>query len=325
MRIPYLGQCRKAKEKSMLIKDLLIYIFISVVEYFTQTTEKSEIVEETEISNKTQTEKSSDENYSQTTAPNLSEELEITNPTTTTKSSDGLLDREIVIYSLVIACIIVILGLSYLVQKYRKKTINDPRHNTVQRTHSNGRDSFVDSNSSIYDEIDETMLVENASINVLKNEISLNTDNTSYLYPIHQEDDKKAHQNHNSDESDKNDDTTSYLHPYNTVDEDWKGKTQQYDEAHVSNKDTDDSSESSTYMNNDGYLNPYQPLNKEWKQTFHSYEVPVTVHHCQISSAVPSVLDNDLYENGNGDNDVAHTSEAVISTCKNRQWLIIYP
>lgn len=62
------------------------------------------------------------ENFTQTTKLNLSEESEITNPTSTKKSSDGLLDREIVICTVVVACIIVILGLSYLVQIYRKKT-----------------------------------------------------------------------------------------------------------------------------------------------------------------------------------------------------------
>ncbi|XP_076105744.1 uncharacterized protein LOC143074082 [Mytilus galloprovincialis] len=274
------------------------------------------------------------ENYAQTTAPNLSEESEIT------KSSDGLLDREIVIYSIVVACIIVILGLSYVVQKYRKKTKNEPRHITVPVTLSNGRDSLVDTNLSIYDEIDETMLVENANINVLQNEISLNNDNTSYLYPIHLEDDKRSSsvsaksvnnsylsihesdQNHNSDESDKND-TTSYLHPYHTIDEEWKETTHQYDEPHVSNKDTDDSSDSSTQMISDGYLHPYQPLNDDWKQTSHSYEVPVMVHDCQRNSAVPSLSDEEFKEKGNDDyqktiikhNKCVQIREAAISTC----------
>ncbi|XP_052075350.1 uncharacterized protein LOC127712769 isoform X3 [Mytilus californianus] len=79
---------------------------------------------------------SNTENFTQTTKPNLSEESEITNPTSTKKSSDGLLDREIVICTVVVACIIVILGLSYLVQKYRKKTKKESMANTAQRTHS---------------------------------------------------------------------------------------------------------------------------------------------------------------------------------------------
>ncbi|XP_052075349.1 uncharacterized protein LOC127712769 isoform X1 [Mytilus californianus] len=107
----------------------------SNTENFTQTT-KPNLSEESEITNPTSTKKSSDENFTQTTKPNLSEESEITNPTSTKKSSDGLLDREIVICTVVVACIIVILGLSYLVQKYRKKTKKESMANTAQRTHS---------------------------------------------------------------------------------------------------------------------------------------------------------------------------------------------
>lgn len=250
----------------------------------------------------------------------------------------GLSGRDIFIYSVVVACIIVILGLSYLVQKYRKKTRSEPSLNTVQITHSNGRHSFGESNSSIYDEIDETLLVENANINILQNETSINTDNTSYLYPIHVEDDKisssvstksvnnsyisihESDQNHNSDESDKNNDTTSYLHPYHTVDEDWKEKTHQYDITHVSNKGTYDSS---SQMINDRYLNPNQPLNEDWKQNSHTYEVPVTVHPCQISSTVHSVLYVELKEKGNGANQITKIThnqvEAVIPNCNKQE------
>ncbi|CAC5389745.1 unnamed protein product [Mytilus coruscus] len=329
----------------MCAKDLLLQILFCFVENFTQTTANlSEIFEESEITNPTLTEKSSNENFTQTTT-NLSEESEITNPTSTKKSSDGILDREIVLYAVVAACIIVTLGLSYSVQKYRKKTKKETRAITMQRTHSNKRNSLVESNLSIYNEIDETMLVENAHINVLQNEISINTNNTSYLYPIHIEDDKisssvsaksvnnsylsifESDQNRNSDESDRNDDTRSYLHPYHTINEDWKEKTHQYGIKLVSNKDTDDSFDSSTQMINDGYLNPYQPLKEDWKQKSHSYEVPVKVHHCQLSSTVPSVLDEDLKEEGNDNNQitrikhnkVAHIDGAVISTCNKQE------
>ncbi|XP_052075401.1 uncharacterized protein LOC127712834 [Mytilus californianus] len=50
------------------------------------------------------------------------DELEITNPTPTKDINNGPLDKEIVLYSVVIACFLVILGLSYLVVKYRQKT-----------------------------------------------------------------------------------------------------------------------------------------------------------------------------------------------------------
>ncbi|VDI52172.1 Hypothetical predicted protein [Mytilus galloprovincialis] len=257
------------------------------------------------------------ENVTQTRANLLKtdEEQKITNPTTTRNINSGILDREIVIYSVVAACILVILGLSYLVFKYKQKTVQKLAiSNTVENMHSNSRHSLNNSNHSVYDEIDENMIVENLNINLVhinnssfNDETHKNTDNTSYLHVIHSEDKSsstsisvksfnnsylsfhESDQNTHSDQSQRDDDTTSYLHPYHTVDEDWKEKTHQYDITHVSNKDTDDSSDSSTQMISDGYLNPYQPLKDDWKQLSHSYEAPVTVHQCQQSLLIPFI------------------------------------
>ncbi|CAC5389746.1 unnamed protein product [Mytilus coruscus] len=257
--------------------------------------------------------------HKRTTLLETVEELRITNPTTTRNNNYGLLDREIVIYSVVAACILVILGLSYLVFKYRQKTkIKLDISNTMQSTNSNRRHSLINSNLSIYDEIDENMIVENFNINmvhindrIMDDELQKNTDNTSYLHPINSEDKSsstsvsvksvnnsylsfyESDQNSHSDQSQRDEDTTSYLHPYHKVDEDWKEKTHQYDVAHVQRKDTDDSSDSSTQMINDGYLNPYQPLKESLKQTSHSYDAPVTVHQCQQSITLPSSFDDE--------------------------------
>ncbi|CAC5422285.1 unnamed protein product [Mytilus coruscus] len=148
--------------------------------------------------------------------------------------------------------------------------------------------SNVDSPSSLYDEIDETKLVENAGIRTpqikhLANDQSQlrDIDNTGYLCPIHSEGDSssfhdsvkrvnksdlslhESDQNQNSDEFDKDYDASGYLHPYHSIDEDWKEKTHQYDVTHAPSIEVDDSSDSSTQMISDGYLNPYQPLNDD--------------------------------------------------------------
>ncbi|XP_071179494.1 probable serine/threonine-protein kinase DDB_G0278845 [Mytilus edulis] len=227
--------------------------------------------------------------------------------------STGLLQREIVIYSVVIGCVLLTIGLTSFVRKYRKKNQgkatkpgipNKDQSNSLRQTRSH-----VDSASSLYAEIDETMLVENVDMRTWQakklanaNEALQTNDNTSYLSPVHSEGDSssfrgservvsrsylslhESDQNQNSDEFDKDDDATSYLHPYHSIDDDWKEKTHQYDVTHTPKRDTDDSSDSSTQMLTDGYLNPYQPLNEDWKQTSHSYEVPVTIHKCQGSS-----------------------------------------
>ncbi|VDI38477.1 Hypothetical predicted protein [Mytilus galloprovincialis] len=229
------------------------------------------------------------------------------------KESTGLLQREIVIYSVVIGCILVTIGLNCLVRKYRKKSQGKARKSGISNIDQSNSlrqtRSHVDSASSLYTEIDETMLVETVDMRTWQakkvanaNEAFENNDNTSYLSPVHSEGDSssfrgserevtrsylslhESDQNQNSDEFDKDEDTTSYLHPYHSIDEDWKEKTHLYDVTHNPKRDTDDSSDSSTQMLTDGYLNPYQPLNEDWKQTSHSYEVPVTIHRCQGSS-----------------------------------------
>ncbi|CAC5390386.1 unnamed protein product [Mytilus coruscus] len=223
------------------------------------------------------------------------------------KSISGLLDREIVLYSVIAACILVILGLSYLVVNNRQKAkIKLDMCNAMQNIHSNRIHSLINANLSIYDENDENIIVKNSNINMehinersMDDETQNNTDNTTYLRPIHSEDkssstsvsDKSVNKSYlffhesdrniHSDQSQGDDDTTSYLHPYHTIDEDWKDKTHQYDVVHVQRKNSDESSVSSTQMITDRYLNPYQPLKDDWKQLSHSYEAPVTVHQCQ--------------------------------------------
>ncbi|VDI59779.1 Hypothetical predicted protein [Mytilus galloprovincialis] len=253
------------------------------------------------------------ENLTTVTSVSFSNVYTMIQNITPPKESTGLLQREIVIYSVVIGCILVTLGLTSLVRKYRKKSqgkaIKPGISNIDQSNSLSQTRSHVDSTSSLYAEIDETMLVENVDMRTRKaktlanaNEAFKNNDNTSYLSPVHSEGDSssfnesekglnrsylsfhESDQNKNSDEFDKDDDTTSYLHPYHSIDEDWQEKTHQYDVTHVSKRDTDDSSDSSTQMITDGYLNPYQSLDGDRKQTSHSYEVPVTIHKCQRSS-----------------------------------------
>lgn len=138
-----------------------------------------------------------------------------------------------------------------------------------------------------------------------------NTDNTSYLNPIHSQDKNsstsvsvksvnnsylsfhESDQNIHSDQSQGNNDSSSYLHHYHTIDEDWKEKTHQYGVTHVSHNDTDDSPDSSTYMLTDGYLNPYQPLKDGWKEMSHNYEAPVTVHQCEENITLPFLFDSE--------------------------------
>ncbi|CAG2210042.1 unnamed protein product [Mytilus edulis] len=179
------------------------------------------------------------------------------------KESTGLLQREIVIYSLVIGGILVTLGLTSLVRKYRKK--NQGKATKPGIPNKDQSDSLRQTRSH----------VDSASSDSSSFRGSEKVVNRSYL-SLHESD-----QNQNSDEFDKDDDATSYLHPYHSIDEDWKEKTHQYDVTHTPKRDTDDSSDSSTQMITDGYLNPYQPLNEDWKQSSHSYEVPVTIHKCQ--------------------------------------------
>ena len=242
-----------------------------------------------------------------------------------------ILGTEIVIYSVVVTCIFVIIILSYLVVKYRQKTkIKLDISNAMQNIHLNRRHSLINDNLGIYDEIDENLMIENLNINMMnindrniEDEIQNNTDNTSYLNPVHSADDSSSAASvsvNNSDlsnqesdkcthpdESNRDDDTTSYLHPYHTIDEDWKEKTHQYDVMHVLNKDADNSSDSSTQMINDGYLHPYQPLKEGWKQLSHSYEAPVTVHHCQQSLMIPFPSNKEPKEIANIDKDERQT------------------
>ncbi|XP_071177661.1 uncharacterized protein [Mytilus edulis] len=235
------------------------------------------------------------------------------------QESTGLLQREIVIYSSVIAGILLALGLTSLVRKYRKKRKGKvTKHGSQNVKQSNSlrqMQSIVESPSSLYDEIDETKLVENAGIRTPQIKHSANDpsklndiNKTGYIYPIHSEGDSisfhgsekhvnksdltlhESDQNQKSDEFDKDYVASGYLHPYHSIDEDWKEKTHQYDVTHAPSIEVDDSSDSSTQMITDGYLNPYQPLDEDWKQTSHSYEVPVTIHQCQghsLSSLLP--------------------------------------
>ncbi|CAG2237835.1 unnamed protein product [Mytilus edulis] len=263
-------------------------------------------------------------------------ESEISNPTPTNNKNYGILDREIVIYSVVVACILVILGLSYLVLKNRQNTkLKLNITTTTHNTHSNRSHSLINSNLSIYDEIDENMIIENLNMvhinrSSIDDEPQTNADNTNYLHPIHLEDKSsntsvsvksvnnsylsfnESDQTIHSDQSQRaqgDDDTTSYLHPYHTIDEDWEEKTHQYDITHISKNDTDDSSDSSTQMINDGYLQPYQPLKEGWKQLSHSYEAPVTVHQCQQSLMVPFLSNKESKEIENIDKDERQTME----------------
>ncbi|CAG2210058.1 unnamed protein product [Mytilus edulis] len=91
----------------------------------------------------------------------------IQNKTPPTEST-GLLQREIVIYSVVIGCVLLTIGLTSFVRKYRKKSQgkatkpgipNKDQSNSLRQTRSH-----VDSASSLYAEIDETMLVENVDM-----------------------------------------------------------------------------------------------------------------------------------------------------------------
>ncbi|CAG2210059.1 unnamed protein product [Mytilus edulis] len=234
----------------------------------------------------------------------------IINITPQKKALVRLLQREIVIYSSVIAGILLALGLTSLVRKYRKKSKGKvTKHGSRNVKQSNSlrqMRSDVESPSSLYDEIDETKLVENAGIRTpqikhLANDQSKVRDinKSGYIFPIHSEGDSSSfhgsekhvnksdlslHEtdhNQNSDEFDKDYDASGYLHPYHSIDEDWKEKTHQYDVTHAPSIENDDSSDSSTQIITDGYLNPYQALDEDWKQTSHSYEVPVTIHQCQ--------------------------------------------
>ncbi|CAC5422284.1 unnamed protein product [Mytilus coruscus] len=262
----------------------------------------------------TQSTASSTENVTQkgTTLLNTIEEVKVTNPTSTRKNNYGLLDREIVLYSVIVACILVILRLSYSVVKSKQKAkIKFDMCNAMQNTHSNRRHSLINAN-----EIDEYMIVKNSDINMkyinernMDDETQKNTENTSYLRPIHSEEkssstsvsDKSVNKSYlsfhesdqhiHSDQSQGDDDTTSYLRPYHTIDEDWKDKTHQYDVAHVQRKNSDDSTDFSTQT--DRYLNPYQPLKDDWKQLSHSYKAPVTVHKCQQNLMIPFQSDEE--------------------------------
>lgn len=231
----------------------------------------------------------------------------------------GLLDREIVIYSVVVACIIVILGLSYSVQKYRKKTKNDTRtSNPIQSTHSKRTHSLVNYDLNIYDEIDETMLLEHPKINPMSlgdrtNEIHRVSDSASYLNPIHAEEESEnlhasakslnsigcsfneSDQSRKSDEIHKDDDNTSYLHPYHTVQEQWKEITNKYDVLNEPSDDSDDLSDYSTKIIWDEYLNSY--LKEGWEQISDGYDAPVTVHQCKSYLTTPSSYDEDLKRN----------------------------
>ncbi|CAG2210043.1 unnamed protein product [Mytilus edulis] len=218
------------------------------------------------------------------------------------KESTGLLQREIVIYSSVIAAILLALGLTSLVRKYRKKSKgkvtkhgsrNVKQSNSLRQMRSN-----VDSPSSLYDEIDETKLVENAGIrtpqikHIANDQSKLRDINKSgYIFPIHSEGSSTSFhgsekhvnisdltlldsdQNQNSDEFDKDYDASGYLHPYHSIDEDWKEKTHQYDVTHAPSIEVDDSSDSSTQMITDGYLHPYNSIDEDWKEKTHQYDV----------------------------------------------------
>ncbi|XP_052072575.1 uncharacterized protein LOC127710658 [Mytilus californianus] len=265
------------------------------------------------------------------------------------KEITGLLQREIVIYSVVTGSLVVAIGLTSLVRKYRRKSkgkaTNPGIPNTNQSKSLRRMRTHVDSASSLYAEIDETMLVENSDMRTWQAKKSpnaivelKNNDNTSYLSPVHSEGDSSSFrgsekdvnrsylslhasdQNQNSDEFDIDDDATSYLHPYHSIDEDWQEKTHQYGVTHAPSIEVDNSSDSSTQMITDGYLNPYQPLNEDWKQTSHSYEIPVTIHQCQgnsLSSLLPKEslkgdnnedqIDNNLHNTVN----VLHPSQSL--------------
>ncbi|XP_076105742.1 uncharacterized protein LOC143074081 [Mytilus galloprovincialis] len=117
------------------------------------------------------------------------------------KESTGLLQREIVIYSSVIAGILLAIGLTSLVRKYRKKNkgkVTKPGSRNVKQSNSlRQMRSDVESPSSLYDEIDETKLVENAGIRTphvkhkcANDQSKLKDINKSgYIFPIHSEGD----------------------------------------------------------------------------------------------------------------------------------------
>ncbi|CAG2243845.1 unnamed protein product [Mytilus edulis] len=176
------------------------------------------------------------------------------------KESTGLLQREIVIYSVVIGSVLVTIGLTCLVRKYRRKSqgkATKPGIPNIDQSNSLRQSrSRVDSASSLYAEIDETLLLGNVDMRTWQAKNSpnanielKNNDNASYLSPVHSDGDSssfrgsergitrsylslhESDQNQNSDEFDKDDDATSYLHPYHSMDEDWKEKTHQYDET----------------------------------------------------------------------------------------------
>lgn len=204
--------------------------------------------------------------------------------------------------------------MSNLLRKCRKKSTDketgQSAPNTNQSHSVNQRMAQVDLVHSVYDDIDETMFVENDNIRPQQTKPSaVASIDSSYLFPCHSEDDSisshpsekgvnksfvssfETDQNKTPDNHDAcdNDDTTSYLHPYHTIDEDCKEKTHQYDITYSPHIDNDCFSDASVQLTHDGYLNPYQPLKENWKQTSHIYEVPVTIHQCLESSLTSSL------------------------------------
>lgn len=214
----------------------------------------------------------------------------------------GDFDLNIVVYILVTTCcVILVIGLSVCQKKW--KACNSRRVKTKNENKNlSQRHLRVTSHDGIYDEIEELEMVENLDINLIQmenkantNEATRNSDGSSYLCPLHLEDETSITKDNNylyplysEDINNTTDATRVAVHESccsiqisdqsNYVfesDEDTlgsKGQEKIQNLTHEERGDTDDSPrciEQDTL--GDGYLNPYQPLHENWKQASHSY------------------------------------------------------
>ncbi|XP_071179489.1 uncharacterized protein [Mytilus edulis] len=221
-------------------------------------------------------------------------------------SSGGSSNMEWLIYTLCIAGVVIVTGLSHLFRSYRK------------RKHS--KEMLVNGDlvleqvtecpySGFYDEIDENLLSDDKSYFVPQDSHSVTKstgiDDTGYLdacFATEEDErqklqDKLSQMGSNSTSSSNShvaaQKDSEYLHPYHSLQDNWKEDSHGYEAAVTVHHGIESSSGSDEEANNHKYSHVYQQLQKDRDTKGQAYEKPhtpklKTIHDAKNLEAIPS-------------------------------------
>ncbi|VDI30696.1 Hypothetical predicted protein [Mytilus galloprovincialis] len=187
--------------------------------------------------------------------------------------ADNLSNRDLTVSSLSIGTVILLLGISHLVRKYRKlkRTTQTSDSHDVEIQHEN---EIEEESQSVYDEIDETLVIENAIRVPVVSNISLSNTNTLETQGHHGSLTEKSRS--------ESGDSDGYLFPcISTLD------ITNDDICSHSDSDSSDTADfkfEQTYE--EDYLNPYHTLNQDDRPiSLHNYEkTSVQAHSLEVPS-----------------------------------------